>query len=144
MLEMMIAMALGALVLTAIVVGSIFTLRSFVTMYCYTDMDMKSSTALDNMSKDIRQASALIGMTNTAAAKALVFSGLNESGAAMTLTYKWDATSKKLICSRTGEPDQTLLTGCTSWDFVVDQRTPNTNYGFYCHSPAWPVGTRPS
>ncbi len=132
--EMMIAMALGALVLTAVIVGSVFTLRSFVTMYCYTDMDMKSSVALDNMSKDIRQASSLIGMTNTSTAKALVFNGLNDAGTAITITYKWDSTSKNLVCSKTGEPDQTFLTGCSSWDFVVDQRTPNTNYGFFAIS----------
>jgi len=129
--EVMIAMAIGALVLSALVVGSVFTLRSFVTMYCYTDMDMKSSIALDNMSKDIRMSSALIGMTNTSTAKALVFSGLNEGGTGITIVYKWDSTSKNLICSKTGEPDQTFLTGCSSWDFAVDQRTPNTNYGFF-------------
>ena len=129
--EVLIATTLGALVVAAATVGSVFTLRSFVTMFNYTDMDINSSLTLDRMSKDIRGASALIGLTNTASAKALVFSGLNESGSNITISYKWDSASKQLVCSKTGEEDQTYLTGCSSWDFTLDQRTPATNYGFY-------------
>src|SRR5215469_11583500 len=128
--EVMVSFALGAFVLGAILFGSTFTLRSFVAMFNYTDMDSRSCTTLDWMSKDIRQAT-LIGYTNNAnnsSPKALVFQGLDTSGSPITITYTWNPNTQEVTCSKTGQSDLTFLTGCESWDFSLFSGAPPPNY----------------
>lgn len=129
MVEVMVACGLGIFVMAALLSGSIFTLRSFVAMFNYTDMDSRSCTTLDWMSRDIRQAT-LIGYTNTSSSKALVFQGLNNAGSQITITYAWDPDTEDVTCSKTGEPDQIFLTGCESWEFSLYNRAPSPNYVF--------------
>lgn len=128
--EAMVASGLGLFVLTALLVGSVFTLRSFVAMFNYTDMDSKSCSTLDRISKDVRQASSLISYTNTVNTKALVFQGLNSAGSPITITYKWDSDSENVICSKTGEDDETYLTGCTDFEFSLFNQAPSPGYAF--------------
>lgn len=130
--EVMVACGLGMFVLAALLFASIFTLRSFVAMFNYTDMDASSCTTLDWMSKDIRQAT-LIGYTNSSNSslpKGLVFQGLNNAGNPITITYAWNPDTEEVTCSKTGEDDQTYLTGCESWDFSLYDRAPSPNYVF--------------
>lgn len=127
--EVMVACGLGVFVLSALLVGSVFTLRSFVAMFNYTDMDASSCSTLDWMSKDIRQAT-LTSYTNSANAKALVFQGLNQAGSAITITYAWDPTTGNVTCSKTGQSDQVYLTGCTAWNFSLYDRAPSPDYVF--------------
>lgn len=127
--EALVACGLGVFVLTALLVGSVFTLRSFVAMFNYTDMDANSCSALDRMSKDVRQAS-LTSYTNHTNAKALVFRGLDTTGNPITVTYTWDSVTENVTCSKTGEADQVYLTGCKAWNFSLYDRAPSPNYVF--------------
>jgi hypothetical protein len=127
--EVLVSFALGAFILAAIISGSTFTLRSFVAMFNYTDMDSKSCTTLDWMSRDVRQAT-LVGYTNNSSAKALVFQGLNSAGSPITITYAWNPNTGEVTCSKTGQPDLTYLTGCENWDFSLFSRAPSPNYAF--------------
>lgn len=127
--EVLVACGLGMFVLAALLFASVFTLRSFVAMFNYTDMDSSSCTTLDWMSKDIRQAT-LIGYTNKSSSRALVFQGMNESGSPITITYVWDRDTEEVTCSKTGEEDQTYLTGCENWVFSLYDRAPSPNYVF--------------
>lgn len=127
--EMMIACGLGFFILSALMTGSMFTLRSFIAMFNYTDMDANSCATLDWMSKDIRQAT-LKSYTNTANAKALVFQGLNSSGNNITITYAWSPVTEAVTCTKTGEGVTTYLTGCESWEFSLFDRAPSPNYVF--------------
>lgn len=127
--EALVACGLGVFVLSALLVGSVFTLRSFVAMFNYTDMDASSLSALDRMSKDVRQAT-LTGYTNNANGKALVFQGFNTTGNPITITYGWDSNTQNLTCSKTGEDDQVYLTGCKDWNFALYDRAPSPNYVF--------------
>lgn len=129
LMEVMVACGLGVFVLSALLVGSVFTLRSFVAMFNYTDMDSGSCTTLDWMSKDIRQAT-LVGYTNTSSSKALVFHGLNTAGNPITITYVWNPDTEEVTCSKTGEAEQVYLTGCESWGFSLYDRAPSPNYVF--------------
>jgi hypothetical protein len=129
--EVLIASGLGVFVLAALLAGGLFTLHSFVAMFNYADMDMSSCASLDGMSKEIRQASSLVAYTNSVSgAKALVFSGLDNSGNPMTLTYKFDPDAKTVTCSKQGQKDQVCLTGCTSWQFSLYDRAPSPGYVF--------------
>jgi hypothetical protein len=127
--EVLIACGLGVFVLSALLVGSVFTLRSFVAMFNYTDMDASSCSTLDWMSKDIRQAT-LTSYTNKTNTKALVFQGFNTAGNPVTITYKWDSDTENVTCSKTGEDDRVYLTGCKAWNFNLYDRAPSPGYVF--------------
>lgn len=127
--EAMVACGLGVFVLTALLVGSVFTLRSFVAMFNYTDMDASSCSALDSMSRDVRQAT-LTSYTTNANSKTLVFQGFDTTGNSITITYKWDSDSENVTCSKTGEADRVYLSGCKDWNFAFYDRAPSPNYVF--------------
>src|SRR5256885_12440772 len=55
----MVATGVGSVVLAAVMALSLFSARSFAALGNYVDLDIKSRTALDQMSSDIRQADKL-------------------------------------------------------------------------------------
>ena len=59
LIELMVATALGAIVLSAVMALTIFSARSFAAVGNYVDLDVKSRNALDRMSQEIRQTDAL-------------------------------------------------------------------------------------
>ena len=65
LVEMIVAIALGMLVLTA--VGSIylFSLTSYATMASYADLNAKNRMASDTISRDIRSAASVASVTST-------------------------------------------------------------------------------
>ncbi len=56
LLEMTVAVAIGSIILIAVAQVSAYSARSFVAMGNYADLDRYSRNALDNMTRDIRQA----------------------------------------------------------------------------------------
>jgi hypothetical protein len=104
-------------------------------MFNYTDMDASSCSALDAMSKDVRQA-VLVSYTTNANSKSLVFQGANNSGKSITITYKWNADTEHVTCSKTGEEDRVYLTGCKDWNFHLFDRAPSPGYVFNAASSA--------
>lgn len=132
LVEMMIAVALGSVLLAA--GGSLwmFGSRSFVAMSNYSQLDKKSRNALDRMSQDIRQATAVTAFTKTASTRLLT---VTNAIASKQISYIWTGTSRTLSCQQAGQPDQIYLTECDRWDFELYQRTPNGG-GAYVFYPA--------
>jgi len=122
--EILIAVAIGSMVLVVVGALTIYGLRSFVAIGNYTDLDAKSRGAMDRMSREIRQASSLIGYQTNAASKWIMFTN---SDLGFTVKYVWDAGSRKLTCEKIGQSPQVYLTECDRWDFTFYQRTPQAN-----------------
>ena len=130
--ELMVGLAVGALVLAAAGSVWLFGSRSFAAMSNYTDLDDKSRTALDLMSRDIREATAVTDFRDKWGIKSLSFTNaLRGTGSA----YAWNRAKRTLVCQKTGEPDNTLLTECDAWDFELFQRAPQKG-GTYVFFPA--------
>jgi len=55
----MVAMGVGSVVLSALMSFCSFANRSFVSLTNYVDLDLRTESALDNMSREIRQVSKL-------------------------------------------------------------------------------------
>jgi len=128
--EVMVSVGLGSMVLA--MAGSLwlFGSRSFAAMSNYTDLDTKSRNALDLMSREIRQASRVTDFHNSGSTRWLQVTNANEGTAT---TYTWNASSRTLVCQKTGQPDQVYLTECDRWDFSLYQRAPQKggSYGFF-------------
>ena len=130
LIEMMVGLGLSSIIFA--LAGSLwlFGSRSFVAMGNYADLDAKSRYSLDLMSRDIRQASQVTAFQKNGTTKWLT---VTNALAGTSSTYTWNPTPRTLVCQKTGQPDQVLLTECDSWVFDLYQRVPQsgTTYVFY-------------
>ena len=124
LIEFSIASGLASLILLVLGSMSFYSARTFASIANYTDLDNKSRTALDIMTKDIRQSERLTSASTTK----LEF--LYSPG--VTLSYTYDPTEKTL--TRTlGNASKVLLTECDFLKFSlfkrpgysIDDSTPN-------------------
>ena len=133
LVEMMVAVGVGALVLTMIMMLYLFGLRSFAAMGNYAQMSGNSRQALDLMSRDIRQAVSVRNYTTNLPVRSLSLNTYDGNDAC-TATFWWDSSTRLLTSVRTVASQtttRTLLTGCDQWNFSLYQRTPTNNYVFY-------------
>lgn len=124
LVEMLVAVAVGSLVLAAVGLLMLFTVRSFVALGNYNDLDQASRNALDIMSYDIRQTRAL----TTYATNQLIFTDYDGA----PLIYVWNANPNALTLSRIkGAQTKVLLKQCDYLRFGISQRNPSNNFNFY-------------
>jgi prepilin-type N-terminal cleavage/methylation domain-containing protein len=119
LVETMVVMGLAGIVLAIIMATYNYSGTSFSAMGNYTELDRKSRAALDLLSREIRNSSALIGVTNSP--KALTFYN-GTTGKRVTITY--DSANKLLKFDKTGQATQILLTSCDQWDYALYGRVP--------------------
>jgi prepilin-type N-terminal cleavage/methylation domain-containing protein len=134
LVELLIAAAIGTLVLAAIMALSLFSARSFAALSNYVDLDMKSRNALDKMTREIRQANTLTSFSSTQ----LAFVGTDPvTSNSYTLTYTWDSanpTNKTLTRTKSPGDTEVLLSGCDTLSWSMFQRN-LTNDGTYDYAP---------
>src|SRR5215472_3342334 len=83
--EMMVAIAVGMMVMTVVSLVFVTSSRSFAAIGNYVGMDANSRNALDHMTQEIRQAGDLIEFGPTH----LKFTALGQTNS--FLVYNWDA-----------------------------------------------------
>jgi prepilin-type N-terminal cleavage/methylation domain-containing protein len=112
LVELMVAIAVGSLVIMFMSVVFAGSLRCFAATSNYVNMDNDSRNALDTMTRDIRQAGDLTGF----ATNRLQFTRFGTTN--VFLVYEWDANSRQLSQWETGTGQtNVLLTDCDSLTF---------------------------
>lgn len=127
----MVATGLGSMVLAAVGFLSLFGARSSLAMANYTDLEFKSRYALDLISREIRQANALVSFQTNLPVKSLTLTNADQGA---TVVLAWDSNAATLSLQKTGQATITALTGCDQLNFSLYQRTPlitATNVQFY-------------
>ena len=118
--EAMVGMCIVVLILLALFAFSMFSTRSFATMYNYVDLDDANRIAMDTLTRDVRQCQKVIDCTATR----LVLEDYN----GLTLGYIYDPDARTL--SRTNlATSKVLLKQCDRVLFKIGQR--NTTEGGY-------------
>jgi prepilin-type N-terminal cleavage/methylation domain-containing protein len=112
--ELLIAIAIGGVVLTAVAALSFYTARSFAAISNYVELDQASRQTLDRMSQKIRQADRLLAF----APNELTFLYEGEE-----LTYSYSADDRTLT-ETFDDASKVLLTECDSLIFEIFQRNP--------------------
>jgi hypothetical protein len=115
LVEVMTTLGLSTMVFSAVTSSSLFSGRSMAALANYADLDARSRSTLDLMSREIRQARKLTAATE----RSLSFQ--DRDGHA--LAYQYNPEAKTLTCTQDGRAT-TLLTGCTFLKFNTYQRTP--------------------
>jgi Tfp pilus assembly protein PilW len=117
----MIASSAGLIVLAAVGFMSLYSSRSSIAVMNYTDLEAKSRYALDVISRELRQASAVLAYQNNGNIKSLTMTNADQA-ASIVLTY--DAQARTVALDRSGLSRSIVLTECDRWDFGLYQRTP--------------------
>jgi Tfp pilus assembly protein PilW len=132
LVELMVASVISVFVIGTIAMLALISLQNYVATSNYVQMNNDSRNAMDWISREIRNASALIGyQTSNPQYLQLTNSCFANS---TTITY----VSNSIILSKTGQPDYTLLTGCTNFSFQLFSRQPDTNTVSYTNTTTSP------
>ena len=118
LIEMLVASCVGVMVLAVVAVLSVYALRSFTAMGNYADLEEKGRTALDQITRDLRQATGVISFNQSGPDKWLRLTNALEG---VSRKYKW--VGRELVCE-TGASEHIYLTECDEWNFTLYQRTP--------------------
>jgi len=119
LVEVMIATALGTMILAAAGSLMVYNARTLAALSNYADLDRFSRGAVDKLSQDIRQSTQLISFTTTE----LEF---NSSRGRSNITYTYNPDSKTLV-RRQGSNREVLLQECDSLTFTVYGRNNVSN-----------------
>jgi hypothetical protein len=129
--EVMVASSVGMMVLAAVGFMSLYGSRSSVAVVNYTDLEAKSRYALDVISRELRQAGAVLSFQTNLPVKSFTITNFSQA-AQVTLTY--DSNARTVALQKTGQTTVDILTECDNWDFGLYQRTPlvtATNVVYY-------------
>ncbi|HTD85958.1 MAG TPA: hypothetical protein VK850_05230 [Candidatus Binatia bacterium] len=128
--EALVSMCVVMLVLLALCAFSMFSTRSFVTMYNYVDLDDANRIAMDTLTRDVRAAKSVIDCN----ASRLIL----QDSDGKTLGYIYDPDARTLTRTNTAAPSKVLLRQCDRMLFKIGQRnTTLGGYGYYdAASPA--------
>ena len=122
LVEVMVCAVIGAIALAVAMKVWVFTAYSFAAMENYSDLDQCSRTALDVMSRDVRQAKELSSWTTNQ----LVFTDMDGS----SFSYTYNPKTGTLVRRWSGQ-NTILLKDCDYMTFSVSQRNPSNNFSFY-------------
>ena len=117
LVEMMVALGVASLVLTALFIVFTDSARCFAATGNYVIMDRNSRNALDRLTREIRRARTLTGCTTNR----LEFTRF---GTTNSFVYQWDSGSRQLTEWQTGNAQPSvLLTECDELAFSMQNAT---------------------
>lgn len=136
LVELVMAMAIGLVVIGSVVSLSLISAQNFVATSNYATMDNQSRNALDRISREIRNATSLAAIS-TNNPQFLRLTNVNNSSGT-TITHYAGTNILTLTSFKSGQTQvQTLLTGCTNFSFQLFDRYPNpTNFTFFASTNA--------
>lgn len=128
LVELMVAVAAGSLVLTSTVAIFVYGLFSFAGMGNYAILSGQSRKSLDQMSREVREATQVVAYQQTATTKSL---SVTNAYTSTLVTYAWDSDTGLLTRTLKDGDEEICLSGCDAWEVTMYQRTPRKNWDFY-------------
>jgi Prokaryotic N-terminal methylation motif len=130
LVEAIVAVALGTLVLAVVASITVYSSRTFSAISNYVDLDVHSRFALDIISREARQCTAVVDCQTNGSVTTITLTNM-PAVSAMTLIY--DSGVGTLTFRKSNQPDKVLLTSCDRWNVWLYTRAPTitaTNIGF--------------
>lgn len=136
LVEVMMAMAIGSIVLAMVGWLTVYGARSFAVLGNYSALDQQSRLGVDKMTRQIRQATAVLEAQGEGSERWLSLTNETEASG---ITYSWSADSRQLVAQKSGEDTEVVvLNSCDDWSFELYGRVPQpggTNAIFPAASP---------
>jgi Tfp pilus assembly protein PilW len=118
LVEAMIAIGITGMLIAAVCTLSAFSARNFAALINYVDLDDANLLAVDQFTRDIREANLVTAFT-TNSITVQDYDGFS-------LSYTNDPTAKTLVRVKNGV-SKVLLTGCDSLAFAIGARNVVSN-----------------
>ena len=113
--EIVVALGVTTLLFATVCVFSAFSAKSFAAMFNYVDLDDINRIAMDQITRDLRQANRVTAFTSSSLSL--------EDGSMATLTYTYSANARTLTRAKNGV-SRVILKDCDQLTFTVGQRNP--------------------
>jgi hypothetical protein len=122
LMEVVISLGLATMFVLGVIVFSTLTFQQGVfALGNYTDLNTKSRHTLDQLSKDIRNASQLTAF----ATNSITLTNLDTT----RFSYTWDGSN--LLVRTYAGVSTVMLTNCDYLSFNIYQRNPTNGYSFF-------------
>jgi hypothetical protein len=121
LLELLISAGIGTILIAGIAALSLYGARSFSVIGNFADMDADSRQALDLLSREFRQASAVVDCQTNLPVKSVSITTNTAVGPTAKVT--WDSQLRTVTLTARGH-DRLLLEECDYWDVKLYQRVP--------------------
>ena len=123
LVEALVAIGVTGLIMLALASLSMVSGRSFAAFANYVDLDSANRTAMDTLTRDLRECNKVTSFNATQ----LVI----EDSDGFSITYNYNASQHTFTRTRNGVV-KTLLSGCDALSFTIAQRNPvNGSYDVY-------------
>ena len=119
--EILVVMGISTILILAITAFTMFSGRSFAAIFNYVDLDDSNRIAMDQLSRDIRQANRVTSFTTNG--YSLTLETPDDSGGVASLSYTYDSTARTLTRLK-NSVSKVLLHDCDSLHFDIRQRNP--------------------
>ena len=135
LVELLVAIAVGSLALTATMSLSLYSLRSFAALTNYVDLDNLSRNALDVMTREIRQADQVLPGSNESTLRLWV---TPFGGGGREVIYRFNSQTGE-VTRVEGTESRVLLRECFTFSFTYFQRKAEADWAaLQDQSPAAP------
>jgi hypothetical protein len=122
--ETVVGVLVTSLVLLTLFVFTMFSMRSFTTMYNYVDLDDANRIAMDQITRDVRQCNKVTACNATQL--------ILEDSDGLPLEYSYDAGLRVVNRIKNHGPPKTMLKECDRVNFEIGQRNVmNQKYDVY-------------
>ncbi len=122
LIEAVVALALATLVMAVVASLIVYSARTFSAMSNYVDLDLHSRAALDIISREVRQATAVADCRTNGSVS---FITLTNADTSTFVKVSWNMDAATLSLEKTGVAPQVVLTGCDRWRVWLYNRAPN-------------------
>src|SRR4051794_14063579 len=118
LVEMMVATGVFSIAGLALATIFLFSIRSFAALNNYSTLDRANRQAMDQLTREIRQAKKITNFTTNGTSTLSLLNGDN-----VNVTYTFSPNTKQMLRDD-GTGTQVLLTNCNLLNFTLFSRSP--------------------
>jgi Tfp pilus assembly protein PilV len=120
LVEMMVAVGIFSLCGIGLMGLYLFSVKSMASMYNYCLLDQCNRQAMDQLTREIRQATKVLNYTTNS----VTILAANNDGSTSTVTYSFSPSTKKMLRTSDGA-SKALLNDCSLLSFQLFTRCPS-------------------
>jgi hypothetical protein len=121
LVELMVAVAIFSLTGMVLMGLYVFSIKNMASMYNYCVLDQYNRQAMDQLTREIRQATKVLTYT-TNSVKVLA---ANPDGSTAEVTYSFNPSSKRMLRTTSDGSSHVLLNDCSLLSFQLFTRCPS-------------------
>jgi Tfp pilus assembly protein PilV len=121
LVEMMVAVGIFSLSSVGLMGLYLFSVKSMAAMYNYSLLDQNNRQAMDQLTREIRQATKVLNYTTNS----VTIQAANDDGSTSTVTYSFSPSTKKMLRTSSDGSSKALLNDCSLLSFQLFTRCPS-------------------